>query len=289
MRKGWEPVSSRVTILVDNAVMELIPNSQFVTRLSMPDKSFICEHGFSALVEAEGKRILIDTGSVGIAVTHNLKLLGINPEDIDLIFLTHGHYDHTGGILSFPAKVIAHPSAFFKRYLLTPVGTRLDLTCHSSEMFIDRVEYHSGPLQLAKGIWTTGEIKRRHPWEMLKIFEIQRDGKDVPDDIIDDQGVIISSKKGLVVISGCGHAGIINTIEQAIELSGINEVYCVIGGFHLIGPGESNIEKTIKELKRLNVKKVLPIHCTGFEGIKKISIEMPEEFEYGTTGCRIDL
>jgi len=246
MRRGWEPISSRVTILVDNAVMELIPNSQFVTRLSMPNKSFICEHGFSALVESEGKRILIDTGSVGIAVTHNLKLLGINPEDIDIIFLSHGHYDHTGGILSFPAKVIAHPSAFFKRYLVTSNGTRLDLTCHSSEMFIDRVEYHSGPFQLAKGIWTTGEIKRRHPWEMLKIFEIEKNGKYVPDDITDDQGVIISSKKGLVVISGCGHAGIINTIEQAIELSGINEVYSVIGGFHLIGPGESNIEQVIK-------------------------------------------
>lgn len=286
MKAGWEQVKAAVTILVDNSVMELIPNGKFFTRLSRPNNSFICEHGFSALIETGGKRILVDSGATGIAVTHNLKLLGIRPEDIDVIVLSHGHNDHTGGLMNFSSRIIAHPDAFHKRYLVTPAGVKFDLTCPVD--LEDRVEFHREPVQLAQGVWLTGEVKRIHPWEVLNIFKIERDGRTEADDVMDDQGVAISTAKGLVVIAGCSHAGIINTVEQAIEISGIKDVYCVIGGFHLIGPGEAKIDRTIQELKRLNVIKIVPIHCTGFEAIKRLSIEMPDEFEYGTTGCRIE-
>lgn len=289
MLKGWKPVSARITILVDNTIMELIPNGRFFTRLSKPNNSFICEHGFSALIETGGKNILVDAGATGIAVTHNLRLLGIEPEDVDVIVLSHGHNDHTGGLSRVPARIIAHPDAFYNRYLVAPTGAKFDLTCPYPETLGERVEFHREPVCLSAGVWTTGEVKRSHPWEMLNVFEIEKNGKTQPDEVMDDMGVVISSQKGLVVIAGCSHAGIINIVEQAIEISGIKNVYCVIGGFHLIGPGEAKIDRTIKELKRLAVKKVVPIHCTGFEGIKRISIEMPEEFEYGTTGCRIDL
>ncbi len=289
MKPGWEPVKVRITILVDNTIMELIPDSQFVTRLSKPRSSFICEHGFSALIETNNRKILVDTGSTGIAVTHNLRLLGIRPEEIDIIVLSHGHYDHTGGLNNFITKIIAHPDAFLERYLITPSGMKIDLTCPGSDKFMGMVKFYRKPIKLADGIWTTGEIRRRHTWEGLKIFKMKKNDKISPDDIKDDQAIVISSKNGLAVMSGCGHAGIINTIEQAIEISGINDVYCVIGGFHLIGPGETKIDRTVKELKRLNVKKIIPIHCTGFEAMKRMSIELPERFEYGTAGCRIDL
>ncbi len=289
MRDGWEPVSASVTILVDNTVMELIPGSKFVTRLSRPQSSFLSEHGFSALVESGNKKILIDTGATGIAVAHNLKLLGLKPEDIDTVVLSHGHNDHTGGLELFPGKIIAHPNAFLNRYLVTPAGASFDLTCPAQEKFKDRVRFEKGPVRLAPGVWTTGEVERTHKWEELNLFRIQREGALEYDSVRDDQGVAISSANGLAIIAGCSHAGIINTIGQAVKISGINEVYCVIGGFHLIGPGESKIERTIAELKRLNVKKVVPIHCTGFEAIKRLSIEMPSEFEYGTAGCKIDL
>ena len=107
------------------------------------------------------------------------------------------------------------------------------------------------------------------------------------DMVLDDQGVIINTKEGLVIIAGCSHAGIINIIEQAAKITEIKDIYCVIGGFHLIGPGEAKIERTIKELKRLGIQKIVPVHCTGFEAIKRMSTEMHEEFEYGTAGCRI--
>lgn len=285
MKSGWEAVSARITIVVDNTIMELIPGTSFVERLSMPNNSYLCEHGFSVLIEAEDKKILVDTGATGIAVTHNLNLLGIRPPDIDSIVLSHGHNDHAGGLCHFPARIITHPDAFFKRYLVAPSGEKFDLTCADSDTFKDRVDFHRGPVQLAKGIWTTGEVQRRHDWESLNRFRIEKNGTNEPDPVMDDQGVIINSSHGLVVVAGCSHAGIINTIEQAVDISGIPDVYCVIGGFHLIGTSETRISKTIEEFKRLNVKKIVPIHCTGFEGIKRISIEMPEEFEYVTTGC----
>ena len=289
MNKGWEPVSARITILVDNTVMEFIPDSKIVTRLSKPQHSFLSEHGFSALVEVGDKKILVDAGATGVAVSHNLKLLGLKPEDISVVVLSHGHNDHSGGLSRIPAKIIAHPDAFFKRYLVTPAGASFDLTCPDTEGLMNRVEFNRGPVQLAPGVWTTGEVERKHSWEALNLFRIQRDNEIVRDDVMDDQAVVISSPKGLAVIAGCSHSGIINTIEQAITISGIKDVYCVIGGFHLIGPGESKIDQTIAEFKGLNVQKIIPIHCTGFEAIKRLSMEMPAEFEYGTAGCRIDL
>src|SRR5512143_2349894 len=123
-----EEVEVTITILVDNTVMELIPDNKFVDRLSKPSHSYLCEHGFSALIEVEGKKILLDTGSTGIAVVHNLNLLGLKPEDIDIIVVSHGHIDHTGGLSNFSAKIIAHPDAFLKRYLETPTGFNYDLT-----------------------------------------------------------------------------------------------------------------------------------------------------------------
>ncbi len=286
-RGVFEVVEATVTILVDNTVMELIPDNKFVDRLSKPSNSYICEHGFSVLIETEGKKILIDTGSTGVAVTHNLNRLGMKPEDIDIVVISHGHNDHTGGLTNFSARIIAHPDAFQKRYLETPAGVTYDLTSPDPAGFIDRVEFHRGPVQLTKGVWTTGEVSRRHAWEALNVFRIKRNGKVEHDEVMDDQGVFIVSSKGLVVIAGCSHAGIINTVEEAINISGIHNVYCVIGGFHLIGPGENKIDKTIEEFKRLNAKKIVPVHCTGFEGTKRISSEMPEEFEYVTTGCRL--
>lgn len=285
MNTGWEPVSAKVTVLVDNSVMELIPNSAMVQRLSEPNHSFVCEHGFSVLIETGDRKILIDTGSTGIALAHNLEVLGVKPEEIDLICLSHGHSDHTGGLSRVPARILTHPDAFFRRFLVTPAGKRYDLTCPNQETLKDRVEYHKGPVQLAPGVWATGEIPRTHAWEPLRVFEIDRRGKPEPDEVLDDQGVVISAKEGLVVIAGCSHAGIINTVEHAIRLSGISKVLCVLGGFHLIGPAEAKIGETIKHMQDFGVQKIMPVHCTGFSGIKQFSEQMKGAFEYVTAGC----
>lgn len=286
-RGPLEVVEAAVTILVDNTVMELIPGSGMINRISKPGASFIAEHGFAALIETEGKKILVDTGATGIALEHNLSLIGLTFDDIDIIFLSHGHKDHTGGLPKVKGKIIAHPDVFYERYLETKEGARFDLSSPQTDSLMHKIEFFREPVRLAKGVITTGEIERIHQWEELKIFRVKKNGKIIDDRIIDDQGVIINTRKGLVIIAGCSHAGIVNTIEQAIRITGIKDIYCVIGGFHLIGPGEAKIERTINEFRLLNVKKIVPLHCTGFEAIKRMSVEMPEEFEYGTAGCRI--
>ncbi|MCC6345850.1 MAG: MBL fold metallo-hydrolase [Nitrospirales bacterium] len=282
-----ETVEAVVTILVDNTIMELIPGSKMISRLSRPSSSFIAEHGFSALIETEGRRILVDTGATGIALDHNLRLVGLTVNDIDVVFFSHGHNDHTGGLHKVQGKIIAHPDSFFQRYLVPREGVSYELTSPDLDPEKHAVEFHKGPVKLAAGVVTTGEIPRIHEWEELNIFRIKKEGEMLSDRVFDDQGVAINTRKGLVIIAGCSHAGIINTIEQAIKVTGVDDIHCVIGGFHLIGPGESKIERTIEELKRLRVQKIVPIHCTGFEAIKRISMAMPDEFEYGTAGCRM--
>ena len=289
MFKDQEQVKASISILVDNTIMELIPDSKMIKRLSMPNKSFIAEHGFSALIEVEGSKILVDTGATGIALEHNLNLLGFTLEDIDVVFISHGHSDHTGGVHKFAGRVVAHPDSFYRKYLVPGKDESYDLTSPNADTMRQRAEFHREPVKLARGVITTGEIPRVHEWEELDIFRMKKNGKMIRDRLLDDQGVIINTSKGLVIVSGCGHSGIINTIEYARGLTGVDDVYCVIGGFHLIGPGEAKIDRTINELKRLEVKKIVPMHCTGFEGIKRMSSEMPEEFEYGTTGCRLSV
>jgi 7,8-dihydropterin-6-yl-methyl-4-(beta-D-ribofuranosyl)aminobenzene 5'-phosphate synthase len=283
-----EKVKATLTILVDNTVMELIPDSGLVKRLSGPHKNFLAEHGFSALIETEEARVLVDTGVTGVALVHNLKQMGLTPDDVDVIVLSHGHNDHTGGLPMVKGRIIAHPESFHERRLSPKEGVRYDLTSPKPDKKKHKIEYHREPVLLARGVMTTGEVPRLHEWEELPVFQIKKGDKYEEDKVMDDMGIVINTDKGLVVIQGCSHAGIINTVERAIKVTGEDEVYCVIGGFHLIGPGEKKIDRTIAEFKRLKIKKVIPIHCTGFEGIKQVSMQTPETFEYCTVGCQME-
>lgn len=288
MADNLEAVKARLTILVDNTIMELIPDSGLVKRRSKPHMNFIAEHGFSALVETEDAKILIDTGVTGVALEHNLALLGVSMDEIDVTVFSHGHNDHTGGLAKVRGRIVAHPDSFDERYLEPKEGVKFDLTSPRPDPGQHKIEYHTGPVKLARGVMTTGEVPRIHEWEELKVFRRVKKGSVENDRVMDDQGIVINTENGLVVVQGCSHAGIINTVEHAKKVSGVDEVFCVIGGFHLIGPAEKKIDKTIGEFKRLNVRKVIPIHCTGFEGIKQVSLQMPEQFEYCTVGCALD-
>ncbi|MEW6410011.1 MAG: MBL fold metallo-hydrolase [Nitrospirota bacterium] len=283
-----EKVRAAVTILVDNCVMELLPGSRFIKRLSRPHNNFLSEHGFSALIETDGKRILVDTGPTGIALEHNLNLLGLDFDDIDIVVLSHGHSDHTGGLKKVHGTIIAHPDAFLQKFIVPKRHLKIDLTCPSIDPERQVINFYTRPLKLARGVITTGEIVRINKWEELDVFRIKRNGKYLKDSVLDDQAIIINTRKGLVIVAGCSHAGIINTLEQAIKITGVEKIYCVIGGLHFIGPGIRKVERTIKKLKRLGVKKIVPLHCTGFEGIKRLSEKMKDEFEYATAGCRIE-
>lgn len=281
-------VKAKVTIVIDNAIMEFVPDSGIVKRRHHPKGNFLAEHGFAALVETDEKLILIDTGASGVALEHNLSLLDVNVDDIDIIFFSHGHKDHTGGLNKIKGKIIAHPEIFRERYIFSKDGRVRNLTSPMPDVTKHFIEFHTDPVLLAEGVITTGEIPRKNDWEGVTVFKIKENGEFIDDTIPDDQGAIINTDKGLVIIQGCSHSGIINTIEAAKSITGVDEIYCVIGGFHLIGPGEKNIDRTISEFRRLDVKKVIPIHCSGFKGIKQISEQLPDRFEYCTTECEIE-
>ncbi|MDD1765318.1 MAG: MBL fold metallo-hydrolase [Methanomassiliicoccales archaeon] len=262
--------------------------------LDSPDRHFLSEHGFSLLVENEkGERVLIDAGASEQVLMHNLGLLGLKPESINAVFISHGHYDHVGGLVPLikaGVPIFAHPRTFAgKRYILQ--GTkRTDLSVPMSvvEALKDaRLNLSASSIELAEGIKTSGEIPRQYPFEGPGTFIREEDGKVVEDNNIDDQAVYVTSKKGLIVISGCGHAGIVNIVQQAKKSTG-TKVFMAMGGFHLYSGDTDRLLKTMDHLKNLGVDHIAPMHCTGFEAMKLLSDRFVG-FELMSVGCEMSI
>ncbi len=262
----------------------------------------IAEHGFSMHIRALCGRkmvsILFDTGISAGGVVDNAKRLGIELSEVEYIVLSHGHYDHFGGLVSalkainkINLPLIVHEDMFKTR------GTEnSDGTIRTYPEFPNREQLSLAQLINTKQpylmaddmILITGEIPRETSFE--KGFLQHRaliNGSWQPDSLIlDDRAVVINVKgKGLVVISGCAHAGIINTLRYAQRISGIMDIYAVVGGFHLAGRENGNrIELTVKELRRLNPKLVVPSHCTGWRGMCAIAKAFPDFFIWNSVG-----
>ncbi|HBL76043.1 MAG TPA: MBL fold metallo-hydrolase [Prolixibacteraceae bacterium] len=216
------------------------------------------EHGLSYLVEAD-KPVLFDTGASDLFI-QNAQQLNINLDLVETVVLSHGHNDHSGG-LSFlkNKKLICHPDVFTNRYRKVdgiPLGFRLSFT--ETEKLFD-VQMSREPVQLLQQIWFLGEVPRRNNFEAKETAFKFEDGSD--DFTLDDSGLAIVGNDGLIVVSGCAHAGICNTVDHAIQVTGVQKVQAVIGGFHLKRDDELT-RQTIGYLKKLNVQQVIPSHCT---------------------------
>ena len=303
-----------IVTLMDNYVDVLLQSSEAVTRpplskgLQLPADGLVAEHGLSQLVRVfagdSAHSLLFDTGYTRFGVPHNLEVLGINLEDVEAIIMSHGHMDHTGSLypilerLARPVKVVVHPEAFHTprffglgdgRKLRFPVTLRKeDLAKLGGEVLESRE-----PVPLADGtVLVTGEVERTTPFEKgLPNATLERNGKEEKDPIRDDQALAIHLKgKGLVIVSGCAHAGIVNTVLHAKKITGVNEVHAVIGGFHLSGPTfEPIIEETVRALKEMNLKMIVPMHCTGWKAIQRFSEAFPESFVLNSVGTTFSL
>jgi 7,8-dihydropterin-6-yl-methyl-4-(beta-D-ribofuranosyl)aminobenzene 5'-phosphate synthase len=303
-----------ILTLMDNYVDVLLQSTDVVTRpplaknLEIPTNNLLAEHGLSMLVMAyQGKEkhtVLFDTGYTSVGVPHNVEFLEVDLDEIEALVLSHAHMDHTGSLFTVLDQIdktiplVVHPEAFVSpRYFGLDDGRKLrfprtlvkaDLEHRKVELVVSKA-----PTLIARDlVAVTGEVERVTDFEKgLPNALLERNGKVEKDPIADDQSLVLNLKgKGLVVISGCAHAGIINTILHAQKITGISEVYAVMGGFHLSGPVfEPIIEETISELKQLNPAVIVPMHCTGWKAIERFSQEFPASFILNSVGSKFTL
>ncbi len=259
---------------------------------------FLGEWGLSILVEADGKKVLMDAGA-GISTVYNAERMGIDMASIDTIVLSHGHADHTGGLRDVlnkckGAEVICHPDLWSAKHVGFGAENYRCIEAPFSreelEKFGARFTISREPVSISEHITTTGEIQMVTDYEKVdgNLF-IKNPGSMSPDDLDDDLALVINADFGLVVILGCAHRGMINTLRQAQRITGKDNVYAVIGGAHLIFANEERIERTIADLNDMGIKKLGVSHCTGFTASARLAQEFPGIFFLNNAGTRLTL
>lgn len=228
------------------------------------------EHGLSYIIEHEGRRILFDTGQSDLFLK-NAVLLKTDTDDIDTVVLSHGHFDHGNGLIYIPGKkLICHPGCFVKRFRKSDKGyiglnrTREQLAC----MF--NLVTSEEPVALSDSMIFLGQIPRITEFESVNTpFVLEND---IPDFVDDDSAVALTLPGGIYVVTGCGHSGIVNTLEYAKKVTGVNRICGISGGFHL-KENDLRTRETIRYLKLNNVNYIFPSHCTGLAALTSFHTE----------------
>jgi 7,8-dihydropterin-6-yl-methyl-4-(beta-D-ribofuranosyl)aminobenzene 5'-phosphate synthase len=228
------------------------------------------EHGLSLSIRYHGKHLLFDTGASDLLL-RNARELGISLQDIDAIVLSHGHYDHTGGLSAVrrisDAPVYAHPSIASARYSHRNGNVRSIGFPRGRAFETILADMHlSDKPQRIGDFYLTGLIPRANPFEKpSQHFFLDREGT-VADSIIDDQGLFINTRKGLVIFLGCCHAGFVNTLSHIRKISGEKRIHWIVGGTHLLGASNHLLDETLQALKDFTIDRISPLHCSGLKG-----------------------
>lgn len=256
----------KITVLTENTVSR---------------RGLLAEHGLSVLVEEGGRRILFDTGQSGVYV-HNAERLGISLEGVDAIVLSHGHYDHTGGLSEFPGgvgcPVYLGGKALEDKWCLA--GDGKENRCIGVPWREDARELERLPLvftweqeEIFSGIYLLGQIPTTVPSEMgEKPFRILQNGRYLPDTMEDEQLLVIRTPQGLAVFAGCAHPGILSCVEKVKRAFPGEPLFSLLAGMHLRGCAQERVEETIAGLKEAGFAYLIPLHCTGTLAIARMKM-----------------
>ena len=261
----------RITVLAENTVRQA---------------TLLAEHGLALWVEADGHRILFDTGQ-GKVLRRNAEHLEIPLDCAEMLAISHGHFDHTGGlkdVLGAAGQIdlYLHPAALKKKYYRekTPPHRSIGIPGLDEQALRERTRsltWTRKPTELMSGVHLTGEIPRRNDFEDTGGPFYRDSSCTEPDPLPDDQALYIETTAGLVVVLGCAHAGVVNTLDYIAELTSRNRIYAVLGGMHLVRATARRLEETVAALIRHGVERVGTVHCTGMRATTYLWSQLPSE------------